>query len=48
MPIKPEKQNPFWPAVPQGRRGPRRWVVIVMVIGLALVALRFVARIVLG
>ena len=48
MPIKPERQNPFWPAVPKARRSPTRLIAIVVFIVLVLIAARFAARILLG
>lgn len=48
MPLKPDRQNPFWPAVPKKRTGLGRTVLIVGLVVLALIAIRFGARIVLG
>ena len=48
MPMKPEKQNPFWPAPPQARRGTLRVIAMVVVLLFALVAARFLARIFWG
>lgn len=48
MPMKPERQNPFWPAVRKPRRGAVRVIAIVFAVGAVLIAARFAARILLG
>ena len=48
MPIKPERQNPFWPAVPKVRRSPARLIAIVVFVVVVLIVARFAARILLG
>ncbi len=45
MPMKPERQNPFWPAVPQARRAAPRVITMVVSAALILVVATLVARI---
>lgn len=46
--MKPERQNPFWPTPPRAKRNRTRLIVVTLVIGLLLIAARFVLRIVWG
>jgi len=46
--MKPERQNPFWPAPPRAKRSVPRLIVVTLVLGLLLIAARFVLRIVWG
>lgn len=48
MPMKPDRQNPFWPAVPRARPITRRVLALIAIVVLALVAARLAARILLG
>lgn len=48
MPMKPDRQNPFWPAVPRPRRPAPRLLIGIAVLVIALVAARFALRIILG
>lgn len=46
--MKPERQNPFWPAVPRPRRGVSRVMAVAAAVLVVLVAVRFLARIFWG
>ena len=48
MPMKPENQNPFWPAVPITRRRAPRVIAVIVFAVFVLVAARLVMRIVWG
>ncbi|WP_271143486.1 hypothetical protein [Brevundimonas sp. NIBR10] len=45
MPMKPERQNPFWPEVPRARRAAPSLIAVGVIVALFMVAAIILARI---